>query len=331
MNFTTLSLAAFTYTSLSTTGFAAVNIDWVHVGHAGNDPDLATPRLSGAVTYVYNIGKYEVTNAQYTEFLNAVDPVGANANGIWNSEMGSDARSGISFNAGAANGSKYTIRTNMGNKPVNYVSWYDAARFANWQHNGQGSGSTETGAYTLSGNTGIILRNVGATVWLPSEDEWYKAAFYDPTRSEIPGQQYWTYATQSNTAPTVATANVIGDISNPGANVANFNLGADWNGQNGNVTTVGSAAANNYFGTADMSGNVWEWTDEVISGVSRARSGGAWGNTSASSLSSMAAGTFEDPTIESRSVGFRVAGIPEPSSFLLTMLAGGAMLIRRKR
>jgi formylglycine-generating enzyme required for sulfatase activity len=58
------------------------------------------------VAYAYKIGKYEVTNAQYTAFLNAVDPSGANASGIYNSRMGSNARGGISFNVAAANGSK---------------------------------------------------------------------------------------------------------------------------------------------------------------------------------------------------------------------------------
>ena len=56
---------------------------------------------------------------------------------------------GISFNAGNANGSKYSVISGSGNHPVNYVSWYDAIRFANWLNNGQGSGDTETGAYTL--------------------------------------------------------------------------------------------------------------------------------------------------------------------------------------
>jgi formylglycine-generating enzyme required for sulfatase activity len=286
---------------LSTPAFAVVNIDWVDVGHAGNAADPATGSLYGAVAYAYKIGKYEVTNAQYTAFLNAVDPTGANANGIYNSNMGSNARGGISFNVAAANGAKYSAKTNMGDKPVNYVSWYDAARFTNWLHNGQGSGSTETGAYTLNGNTGLITKNVGATVWLPSEDEWYKAAYYDPTAGAGGGDNYWTYATQSNLAPTVASANATGDVSNPGANVVNYNRGADWNSQDGNVTTVGSAAANNYFGTADMNGNVWEWNDAII-GSSRGLRGGSWKLTSfglaASSRSS------NTPTAEALPRGF---------------------------
>ena len=74
-----------------------------------------------------------------------------------------------------------------------------------------------------------ITKNSGANVYLPSEDEWYKAAYYDPTPGAGGGDNYWLHATQSDTAPTVASANSTGDISNPGANVANYNNGADWN------------------------------------------------------------------------------------------------------
>ena len=325
-----LSLAVLAGISLVTPALAVINIDYVPVGHAGNAADTTYDPIGyGAVAYAYKIGKYEVTNAQYTEFLNAVDPTGANANGIYNTNMGSNARGGITYTSGAASGSKYTIRTSMGDKPVNYVSWYDSARFTNWLHNGQGAGSTETGAYTLSGNTGIITKNVGATVWLPSEDEWYKAAFYQPSAAGGDADSYWLYPTQSNTVPTVGTANATGDISNPGANVANYLSGADWNAQNGNVTTVGSAAADNYFGTADQGGNVWEWNDAVISGSSRGLRGGSWFDSGSILRASLRYNN--DPTYESGNVGFRVASVPEPSGLVLAMLAGGMMLARRKR
>jgi sulfatase modifying factor 1 len=329
-HFSPLGLAFAAGIILVTPAFAVVNIDYVPVGNAGNAADTTfDPAGYGAVAYAYNIGKYEVTNAQYTEFLNAVDAGGANANGIYNTSMGSNARGGISYNSGAASGAKYTIRSSMGDKPVNYVSWYDAARFTNWLGNGQGSGDTETGAYTLNGNTGIITKNVSATVWIPSEDEWYKAAYYDPTSGAGGGDNYWLYPTQSDSVPTVATANASGDISNPGANVANYNYGADWNSQNGNVTTVGSAAAYNYFGTSDQGGNVWEWNDAVISGSSRGLRGGAWFYLEGGLRSSYR--YFNGPSSENFVLGFRVASVPEPTSFVLTMLASGLMLVRRKR
>ena len=325
-SFRALGLA--TAIALSTPVFAVLTMDYVSVGHAGNAADSTG---YGAVAYAYQIGKYEVTNAQYGEFLNAVDPGGANANDVYSTSMGSNDRGGITYTAGAASGAKYTIRTNMGDKPVNFVSWYDAARFTNWLGNGQGAGSTETGAYTLSGNTGLITKNVGATVYLPSEDEWYKAAYYDPTAGAGGGDNYWLYATQSNTAPTVASANSTGDISNPDANVVNYANGADWGTppQNGNVTTVGSAAANNYFGTADQGGNVVEWNDAVISGSSRGLRGGSFRGDENGLRSSLRSNLV--PTNEDHSIGFRVASVPEPTSVLLTMFAGGLMLIRRKR
>jgi formylglycine-generating enzyme required for sulfatase activity len=181
-----LSLAALAGISLVTPAFASITMDWVNVGHAGNAADPGTGSLYGAVAYAYQIGKYEVSNAQYGAFLNAVDATGANANGVYNTNMGSNAR----------------------------------------------GGSTETGAYTLSLNTGTITKNSGANVYLPSEDEWYKAAYYDPTPGAGGGDNYWLHATQSDTAPTVASANSTGDITNPGANVANYNNGADWNSLN---------------------------------------------------------------------------------------------------
>lgn len=286
---------------------AGIVIDWVTVGNANNPPDV--PSISrGGVNHEYRIGKYEVTNSQYVEFLNAVDPGGINPQGVFSSYMGSETRGGISFHSGAANGAKYTTRINMGDKPVNYVSWYDAARFANWLHNGQGSGATETGAYTLTGNTGLITKNAGAKVWIPSEDEWYKAAYYDPT----PGasvNNYWLFATRSDTIPTLATADSGGGISNPGTNVANYNKGADWNGQDGNVTTVGSAGvgSDSHYGTLDQSGNVYEWTDAIISGVyARGVSGGSWDLDWTYMLSTRDR-YYTSPWYKGYNVGFRVA------------------------
>jgi formylglycine-generating enzyme required for sulfatase activity len=159
---------------------SAVSIDWVSVGDAGNAADSTT---YGAVAYDYRISETEVTNTQYTEFLNTADSTGANALGLYNTSMGNDASfGGINFVAGNPNGSKYVVKGGFASKPVNYVSLFDSLRFANWLHNGQGAGSTETGAYTLLGGTPIpsngpsVTRNAGATIFLTSEDEWYKPA-----------------------------------------------------------------------------------------------------------------------------------------------------------
>lgn len=309
--------------SLVAPALAVVNIDFVTVGNAGNAADDSTGSLYGAVAYAYQVGKYEVTNSQYTDFLNAVDPDGANPNGIYNTNMGSSHNGGISYNAGAASGSQYTIRASMGDKPVNWVSWYDSARFTNWVNNGQGAGSTETGAYTLTGS-GNITRNVEATVWLPSEDEWYKAAYYDPTPGAS-GNNYWLYPTQSDTVPTVGVANATGDITNAGENVANYNYGPE-----GRVTTVGSAVANNFYGTFDQGGNVYEYNDAVNSDSLRGGNMFSRDSVLASSYrnSGYLGNTLEDGYAW---VGFRVASVPEPTSLFLTILTIGMMLARRKR
>ncbi|MEX2113532.1 MAG: SUMF1/EgtB/PvdO family nonheme iron enzyme [Pirellulales bacterium] len=311
------------------------------VGNLGNAPDTEVMNDGtsdyGAVAYNYHIATTEVTNAQYADFLNAK----AAANDpftLYNSNMDSQPLGGIT-RTGVSGSFTYTTKTEMGNKPVNAVSWYDAIRFVNWLHNGQGSGDTETGAYTLLGGTATpsnrssITRNAGAIWFLPSEDEWYKAAYYDPALASGSGD-YWDYATQSNSAPTIATANSVGDISNPGANVANYDLGADWNSQNGNVTTVGSAGplSDSFYGTADQGGNVWEWNEALISGSLRGMRGGAW-NTAANTLGLLASNRNDNlPTSEGLHIGFRVATVPEPSSFALAALGIlGVMAYARRR
>ncbi|MBJ7285680.1 MAG: PEP-CTERM sorting domain-containing protein, partial [Akkermansiaceae bacterium] len=74
-----------------------------------------------------------------------------------------------------------------------------------------------------------------------------------------------------------------------------------------------------------------EWNDAVISGSSRGLRGGAWGNGVLGLRSSSRFDGLGGPTGESFSIGFRVAAVPEPTSMVLSMLAGGMMLIRRKR
>lgn len=106
---------------------AQVTFEWVTVGNPGNTAD---PRHSGvpdigSVAYAYRIAKYEVTNTQYAEFLNAV--AATDSNGLYHGAMGSDIRSGIT-QSGASGSFTYSVKTNMGNKPVNYVSFFDAFR-----------------------------------------------------------------------------------------------------------------------------------------------------------------------------------------------------------
>jgi formylglycine-generating enzyme required for sulfatase activity len=116
-----------------------------------------------------------------------------------------------------------------------------------------------------------IARNVGATWFLTSENEWYKAAYYQPAAQGGDVDNYWLFPTMSNSDPARPAVDSVGDIHNPGTNVANYDQGADWNGQNGNVTTVGGAGplSDSFYGTADQGGNVYEWNEALISGSVR--------------------------------------------------------------
>lgn len=254
-----------------------VIMDWTTVGDAGNPADPTTGL--GSVGYEYRIGTYEVTNAQYVAFLNSV--AASDPNFLYHQFMGSSLIGGI-IRSGSDGSYTYSVKANMGNKPVNYVDFASAARMANWMTNGQGSGDTESGAYTFTGTLSVsgVTRDLSNPnqVFVPTEDEWYKAAFHQPAADGGDTDSYWLYATQSNAVPTVASATSIGDVANPGQDVVNYDKGADWNGSSfGNLTTVGSAGSTTYYGLFDMNGNVYEWNEAVLSTddiVSGTRGGG---------------------------------------------------------
>lgn len=294
---------------------AAVTIDMVTVGDANNPADPLTGY--GSVGYTYEIGKYEVMNSQYAEFLNSV--AATDTYGLYNIGMASDPRGGI-VRSGSDGSYTYSVKDNMGDKPVNYVSFYDAVRFANWLQNGQpagaqGPGTTETGSYTVftdgSNNTTNVSARTSSGWVIPTENEWYKAAYFQPSSAGGPADNYWLYPTQSDVAPAPGLADAAGNITNAGPNVVNYNSGADWNGQNGNVTTVGSAgpSSDSYYGTFDQGGNLYEWDETIINGSSRGWRGGDWLNNA----SPIQATTRNNnpPSAETGEIGFRLA-IPEP-------------------
>ncbi len=277
-----------------------------------------------------------------------MDASGTNPNSVYNTNMGSNARGGIRFTSGNASGSKYAVKTNMGDKPVNYVSWFDAARVSNWLMNGAtGTSSMETGAYTLnnatSGNAPAV--NSGATFYIPTEDQWYKAAYYKGGGTNA---GYWDYATKSDSAPTAVSATTVGTGTSGGVspvtsgNFANYNQAATWNApltspSTGNVTTVGTNGGASGYGASDMSGNLGEWNDLTgAAGTSRGTRGGHWSSDGPLGLSSTQR-TSRAPSDESNVLGFRLASsvpVPEPSTYAMALAGltcGGWQMFRRRR
>jgi formylglycine-generating enzyme required for sulfatase activity len=295
---------------------SAVDIDWVSVGDPGNPADATG---YGAVDEAYRIARTEVTNAQYVEFLNAV--AAADPNGLYAEEMGEPSDTGGITRSGVAGSYTYVAVAGREQKPVNFVSFWDAARFANWLHNGQpvgpqGTATTEDGAYTLSAGgivSNSITRNPGATIFLPSEDEWYKAAYHDAVSGT-----YFDYPTATDvqtacSAPTSAAnhANcfddvVIGDLTDVGA-------------------YPGSASP---YDTFDQGGNLLEWNETIVTIVSSPHFRGVRGGSYTDIAINLAASNrlSATPALEVQKLGFRVASLPEPAAgaLLLAGLLGAA-------
>jgi len=266
----------------------------------------------GSVSYAYNIGTTEVTNAQYAAFLNAV--AATDTHNLYNTNM---ASSGQITRSIGPNPYTYLVVPGRENYPVNFVSFWDSTRFANWLHNGQPTGAqsnstTEDGAYTLTSGgitNNTVTRNAGWQWALTSEDEWHKAAYHQPASQGGDSDDYWLYPTSSNLAPTTAQANfgnVIGD-----------------------TVPVGSYAAN-FYGAFDMGGNVWEWNETILFGTNRALRGGSFLNPNFN-LAADTRHAHQLPTIEFNGLfGFRVSQIPGPSSVALLGI-GGLGALRRRR
>jgi formylglycine-generating enzyme len=317
----------------------AVTFDWAMVGNSGNADDIHGAGYGG-VDNTYRISKHEVSNKQYTEFLNKVDPTGVNPNRIYSEFMSFDARGGIVFNGGAPNGAKYGVKSGRDNNPVVFVSFFDAMRFVNWLHNGQGSGGTESGAYTI-GNGFNEARTAGAQFWIPSEDEWYKAAYH---KNDGVTGNYWDFPTSTDSEP--YSDQPPGEDAPVPSNTANF-VKDDFipNGYDDGYAVTGApfiSFGQNYltdvgayshtaspYGTFDQGGNVWEWNEAVIGSSFR----GFRGGSSEFALDVMRADSRQSsgPTLENVDLGFRVASIPEPNTVLLGFLITTGLLLWRIR
>jgi formylglycine-generating enzyme required for sulfatase activity len=332
----TITIAA--VMGLFTTTSHALTIDMVTVGNPGNAPDtevmtccgLSTGTTGyGSVSYRYRIGKFEVTAGQYTEFLNAVakdDP-----NGLYNTSMG-DPGGPLGANiqrAGSSPNYSYSIAADWANRPVNYVSFWDAARFANWLHNDQptgpqGPGTTEDGAYLNVGNQATFARQACARFFVPTEDEWYKAAYHN--HSAGLAASYFDYPTGTNSNP----GNNINETTNPGKN-ANYRDDVSYAiGSPYYRTVVGEfELSGSPYGTFDQGGNVWEWNETAVASLSRGLRGGSFNALSDSLPASVRSAL--DPAHENLNIGLRVARlIPEPGSITLCVVAVTTLMLRRR-
>jgi hypothetical protein len=282
-------------------------IDFVNVGNAGNANDAGAGGGSysspyGGVAYDYRIGTYEISQDMITK----------------------------ATNLGMTN---VTAGAHTGDKPAANMSWYEAAAFVNWLNTSKGYQA----AYNLSFSSGWSMtlwgaseqastgvdsgtnpyRHKDAFYFLPSEDEWYKAAYH---QNDGVTANYWDYATGSNTIPTAVA-------SGTGAGTAVFNGQA----APADITQAGGLSS---YGTMGQNGNVWEWNESAFDGTNDASSGlrgirgGDWGNSEDFLRSSSR--SFGAPADEGSAVGFRVASVPEPSAAILMMMGLGALLFRRR-
>jgi formylglycine-generating enzyme required for sulfatase activity len=317
---------------------SAVVIETVLVGDAGNVPDTEIMSTDGTTGYgsvkeAYRFAKYEVTSRQYSEFLNAV--ADTDTYGLYNTDMWTELRGCKIERSGTPGSYSYSVAADQGNRPVNFISWGDAARFANWMHNGQptglqGPGTTEDGSYRVAGATSradllAVTRQPDATWVIPTENEWYKAAYYAPAAGS-----YFDYPTSSDSTPGNSLAG-----PDPG-NTATYLDTAwvpgfpYWRSEVGDHENSSSP-----YGTFDQGGNVWEWNEAVIdlgggdiTNVYRGLRGGDFSNSDGSLLASYR--SYYDPSDEGEFTGLRVAEVPEPATMAVLALGGLAVLKRRR-
>ncbi len=319
-----------------------VDIELVSVGNVGNtgfeagDDSIAPQRICGAVDYVYGIGKFEITAGQYTEFLNAV--AAWDTYNLYNLTMSSYDLGGCQIQRTGDQGSyTYSVPPDWADRPVNFVSWGDAARFCNWLHNGRPTGSedlttTEDGSYLLNGVMSpegllAVTRKPDATWVIPTEDEWTKAAYH---KNDGATGNYWQYPFMNGAYPNGRLPQ-----PDPGNNATVSYWDEEYFAFMGPPigpyahSVVGQHVNSlSPYGTFDQAGNVEEWTDTVepdaswYDGVCRILRGGDiysgedpwWIDPLYGPRSTVR--IPEGPTGQWANLGFRVAYLPSDACSL---------------
>ena len=273
-------------------------IDFVDVGNAGNAADTTT---YGAVPYDYRMGKYEISQDAIAK---------ATASGMAN----------------------VTAGPWLNNQPAATISWYEAAAFVNFLNTSSGN----TAAYDLTFSNGSwsmslwsseqawtagganLYRNKDAYYFLPSENEWYKAAYYNPG-----GSNYFLYPTGSDTPPTPVASGVE-------AGTAVYDGATTFPAE---ATLSGGLSP---YSTRGQGGNVWEWTESAVDGTNSSPTqtrdvrGGGWDDPFGDLLPTYQH-TPAPPDREDDDIGFRVASVPEPSTYALLLTAGAGWLFWSRR
>lgn len=332
--------------------WSAQGIDFVTVGSPGNAPWPGTsPPTSGdravgrgSVSYEFSIGRMEVTTAQWVEFFNAAYDRPADDR---LPHLLPPSRWGAAPTpATVPGGLRWTVPAGNELMPVGNISWRNAAMYCNWLHNNKstdraafldGAYDVSTFSYTAFGAfNDQITRHTTARYWIPSWDEWLKAAHFDPNRHG-PGQEGWWFYSHASDSPVLPGPP--GTVVTGDGRMAEANFG--WNelsfpGLNPFAVPLGAyPTVQSPWGLFDVAGATGEWTEEAFfrtDGFPRDRiwDGSFWGGGSGADRVLARGGSF--PSFSGFQQGFRIATtVPGPGSLVVLVVVAGWHTLRRRR
>jgi hypothetical protein len=235
----------------------------------------------GVVDYQFRIARTEVTTGQWLEFLNtfAPRPMPANIRALVGGSPNRNFIGGPSWwGAGSieydpiAGTERYALYDipNAADVPVWGISWRMAAMYCNWLHNDKSSewtaltsGAYDAGTWTFNNITGYrddLNHLPGARFYIPSLDEWGKAAFYDPNRYGQGQGGWWNRTDSSDDLPTP------GFPGEPGATTSAGILGSPVFGESGLIPLGAYPGSQSPWGLLDTSSGAQEVVSEEING-----------------------------------------------------------------